>query len=112
MTGAMLRPMVEFHREDLSGSVFDQVDLSGARFRNVHLEGAEIRGGWAERLVIEGGFEELVVNGVDVVPLWRAEMGRRHPEFAMLTPDDADGYRAVWPLLEEPWEQTLRNCRS
>ena len=35
MTGAMLRPMVEFHREDLSGSVFDQVDLSGARFRNV-----------------------------------------------------------------------------
>src|SRR4051794_11246270 len=98
--------MAEFRSEDLSGSVFDEVDLSGARFRNVVLSGAEIRGAWAERLVIEGGFAELIVNDVDVVPLWRAELSRRHPEFAMLTPDDADGYRAVWPLLEEQWEQT------
>jgi uncharacterized damage-inducible protein DinB len=104
--------MVEFHREDLSGSVFDQVELSGARFRNVHLEGAEIRGGWAGRLVIDGGFDELIFNEVDVVPLWRAELSRRHPEFAMLTPDDADGYRAVWPRLEEPWEQTVARARA
>jgi uncharacterized damage-inducible protein DinB len=104
--------MVEFHREDLSGSVFDQVELSGSRFRNVHLEGAEIRGAWAGRLVIDGGFDQLIFNDVDMVPLWRAEMGRRHPEFAMLTPDDAEGYRAVWPLLEEPWEQTVARARA
>jgi uncharacterized damage-inducible protein DinB len=104
--------MVEFHREDLSGSVFDEVDLGGARFRNVMLSGAEIHGAWADRLVIDGGFEELVVNGIDVVPLWRAEMGRQHPEFPMLTPDDADGFRAVWPLLEEQWEQTVARARA
>src|SRR5262245_44385439 len=104
--------MVEFNREDLSGSVFDQVELSGARFRNVHLEGAEFRGVWADRLVIDGGFGELIFNEVDVVPLWRAELSRRHPEFAMLAPDDADGYRAVWPLLEGPWEQTVARARA
>jgi uncharacterized damage-inducible protein DinB len=104
--------MVEFRHKDLSGSVFDQVDLGDARFRNVLLSGAVIRGAWAERLVIEGGFGELIVNDIDVVPLWRAEMGRRHPEFPLLTPDDADGYRAVWPLLEEQWEQTVARARS
>jgi uncharacterized damage-inducible protein DinB len=104
--------MADFRGTDLSGSLFDQVDLSGARFRNVVLSGAEIRGAWAERLVLDGGFGELIVNDVDVVPLWRAELSRRHPEFAMLNPDDADGYRAVWPLLEESWEQTVVRARA
>jgi uncharacterized damage-inducible protein DinB len=104
--------MVEFRGEDLSGSLFDDVNLTGARFRNVLLRDAEIRGAWAERLVIDGGFEELIVNGVDVVPLWRAELARLHPEFPMLTPDDANGYRAVWPLLEEQWEETVTRARA
>jgi hypothetical protein len=106
------RRMVEFRSQDLSGSVFDEVDLTGARFRNVLLGDAAIRGAWAERLVIDGDFGELIVNGVDVVPLWRAEMARQHPEFSLLTPQDADGYRAVWPLLEAQWEQTVTRARS
>ena len=73
--------MVDFAHEDLTGSTFEDVDLTGARFRNVLLRGAEIRGAWAERLVVDGGFEELVLNGIDVVPLWRAELARRHPEY-------------------------------
>jgi hypothetical protein len=103
--------MVDFAHQDLTGSTFDDVNLSGARFRNVLLRDAEIRGAWAERFVIEGGFEELIFNDVDVVPLWRAEMARRHPEFAMLTPADADGYRAVWPLLVESWATTVERAR-
>ena len=96
------RPMVELSNQDLSGSVFDDVDLSGSRFRNVHLEGAAFIGCWATRLDLNGDFDEIVYNGIDLVPLWRAEMVRRHPEFALLRPEDADGYREVWPLLEEP----------
>jgi DinB superfamily/Pentapeptide repeats (8 copies) len=104
--------MVEYRHQDLSGSVFEDVDLSGALFHNVLLRGATIRGAWAERLVVDGGFEELVLNGIDVVPLWRAELARQHPEFSLLTPDDADGYRVIWPVLEEQWAGTVARARA
>ena len=99
--------MVEFRNQDLSGSVFDDVDLTGARFINVLLRDVTIRGAWAERLSIDGGFEEVLLNGIDVVPLWRAELTRQYPEFALLEPTDADGYRTIWPVLEEQWDVTI-----
>jgi hypothetical protein len=95
--------MPEFRHEDLSGSVFEDVDLTGARFTNVHLRDVVVRGAWAERFDLDGDFDELLYNGIDLVPLWRAELTRQSPEFALLQPDDADGYRAVWPRLEEKW---------
>ncbi len=104
--------MVEFHNQDLSGSVFDDVDLTGARFSNVTLRAVTIRGAWAERLSIDGGFEELLLNGIDVVPLWHAELARQHPEYTLLQPDNADGYREVWPLLEEQWAATVARARQ
>ena len=70
-----------------------------------------IRGAWAERLSIDGLVEELLFNGIDVVPLWRAELARQHPEYARLEPDDADGYREIWPLLEEQWAATVARAR-
>jgi len=103
---------VEFRSQDLSGSVFDDVDLSGARFTNVLLREVSIRGAWADRLVVDGDVEELLFNGVDVVPLWRAELARRHPEFALLSPHDAQGYRAIWPILEEQWAATVARARA
>jgi uncharacterized damage-inducible protein DinB len=63
-------------------------------------------------LVIDGLFDELIFNGVDVMPLWHAEMARLHPEFSMLTPEDADGHRAVWPLLEQQWAGTIDRARA
>jgi len=104
--------MAEFRSENLSDSVFDDVDLSGARFTNVLLRGVTIRGAWADRLVVDGGFGELLLNGIDVVPLWRAELARQHPEYALLAPDDADGYRAIWPILEEQWAATVARARA
>jgi hypothetical protein len=104
--------VVEFSKADLSGSVFDDVDLTGSRFTNVFLRDVTIRGAWAERLVVDGGFDELVLNGIDVVPLWRAELTRLHPEYALLTPDDAEGYRTVWPVLEEQWAATEARARA
>ena len=104
--------MPEFRQQNLSGSVFDDVDLSRSRFSNVLLRDVVIRGAWAERLSIDGGFEELLFNGIDVVPLWRAELARQHPEYSLLTPDDSDGHRAVWPVLEEQWAATEARARA
>jgi hypothetical protein len=104
--------MVEFTGQDLSGSVFDDVDLTGAVFRNVHLEKVLVRGAWSSRLDLDGDFDELLYNGIDLVPLWQAEMARRHPEFARLRPDDAEGYRELWPLLEALWPPTVARARA
>jgi uncharacterized damage-inducible protein DinB len=103
--------MVEFKKQDLSGSVFDDVDLTGARFTNVFLRDVVVRGAWAERLDLDGDFEELLYNGIDLVPLWHAEMVRRHPEFALLRPGDADGYRDIWPQLEALWSSLVERAR-
>ena len=110
--GCHARAMVEFRNQDLSGSVFEDVDLTGARFTNVLLRDVTLRGAWAERLDLDGDFDEIVYNGIDLIPLWRAELARRHPEFAMLQPDDADGYREVWPVLEALWAATIARARA
>lgn len=103
--------MVEFRKENLSGSVFDDVDLTGSRFINVFLRDVTIRGAWAERLRLDGDFDELLYNGIDLIPLWRAELTRQHPEFALLEPADADGYRTIWPVLEELWTATVARAQ-
>lgn len=104
--------MEEFTHRDLRGSRFDDVDLRDARFRNVALDGARITGAWASTLTVEGELGQLVVNEIDVVPLWRAEMARRHPEFPGLTPDTADGYREIWPVLVAQWAATVDRARA
>jgi hypothetical protein len=103
--------MVELRHQDLSGSVFEDVDLTGARFHNVVLRDVVIRGVWAPSLTVDGDVEELLFNGIDVTPLWHAEMVRRHPEYALLSPADADGYRAAWPVLEQQWAETVARAR-
>jgi uncharacterized damage-inducible protein DinB len=71
-----------------------------------------VRGAWAERLDLDGDFDELLYNGIDLIPLWRAEVAREHPEFALLRPDDAEGYRELWPLLEQLWRPTVDRARA
>jgi len=52
-----------------------------------------------------------VFNGVDLMPLWHDEMCRLHPEYALLRPTDAEGYRAAWPIVERQWDQTVARAR-
>jgi len=107
----MLGSMAEYRDQDLSESTFEDVDLSRARFKNVQVSDVVLRGVWGERVEIDGDVDSLVFNGIDVVPLWHAEMCRQHPEYALLSPTDADGYRAAWPVLEELWAQTVARAR-
>ena len=104
--------MVELRHQNLSGSVFEDVDLTGARFRDVVLRDVVVRGAWVPSLTVDGEVEELLVNGIDVVPLWEAELVRRHPEYALLSPGDADGYRRAWPVLERQWAETVARART
>jgi hypothetical protein len=66
---------------------------------------------WGEKVEIDGDIESLQLNGIDVIPLWHAELCRQHPEYALLSPTDADGYRVAWPRLEELWAETVARAR-
>lgn len=103
--------MVEFIERDLTGSRFKIVDLSGSRFSDLNLSGALFRGAWADRLELDGDFDHLVVNGVDVMPFVRAEMDRLDPERSLMRPDDADGFRVAWPIIERRWAETVERAR-
>ena len=108
----MLGAMAEFRHQDLSGSTFEDVDLSRARFKNVLVRDVVLRGAWGETVELDGDFDRLVVNGIDVMPLWHAEQRRLHPEYALLSPSDAEGYRTAWPILERQWQETVARARA
>jgi uncharacterized protein YjbI with pentapeptide repeats len=104
--------MADFIREDLTGARFEHVDLTGSRFRNVDLTGTTIRGALLVNMDIDGLLENIRINGVDVVPLVEAELNRRYPDRAKMTPADADGYRQAWDILERLCQQTVVRARA
>jgi hypothetical protein len=103
--------MEEFVERDLTGSRFRIVDLAGSRFSDVHLSGVLIRGGWADRLELDGDFGTLIVNGIDVAPYVAAEMDRIDPERVLMRPEDAEGFRTAWPVIEQRWAETVERAR-
>ncbi len=103
--------MAEFIDRDLTGSRFKVVDLSGSRFGDVALDGVLMRGAWAEHLELDGAFGSLVVNGVDVMPYVREELDRRDPERVLMRPQDAEGYRTAWAVIETRWAATVERAR-
>jgi uncharacterized damage-inducible protein DinB len=96
----------------LTGARFRDVDLTGARFHLVDLTGARIRGAALVDVEISGLISNLRVNGVDVVPLVEAELNRRYPDRARMTPADAAGFREAWAILERLWQQTVDRARE
>jgi hypothetical protein len=96
----------------LTRARFRLVDLAGADFREVDLTGARIRGALLVDIDLSGEISNLRVNGVDVVPLVEAELNRRYPDRAKMTPADADGFREAWDILERLWQQTVARARG
>ena len=102
--------MTEFRDEDLSGSLFERVRLRDVRMRRIDFSGAEIRFAYFERsrlvgvemidVDITGELVNVTVNGVDIAPLVDAELNRRMPERAKMRPEDPDGFREAWAILE------------
>lgn len=124
--------MTDFTEQDLSGSTFERVDLSGARLREVRLtdatiqdadlSGLRVRSAWLNGvrmtgvevpdLEIHGELGRLVVNGVDVVPLVEAELDRRMPERALMSPTDVAGFATAFETLDRLWAGTVDRARA
>ena len=114
--------MTEFREQDLTGARFERVRLRGASMRAVDLSGATIRGALFNEarlrgvelvdVEISGEVRNVVVNGVDIAPLVEAELNRRMPERARMRPEDSDGFREAWAILERLWEGTLARART
>ena len=118
----MLPHMVEFTRQDLQGSRFEDVHLGGSRFDNVHLGdtrfqnvwlgGARLHGVGLVDVEIHGEVDNLRINGVDVGPLVEAELNRMHPDRTRMRPRDADGFREAWDILERRWAETVDRAKA
>lgn len=124
--------MTEFREQDLAGARFDRTSLKGASFtkvrindatmRSVDFTGAQIRGALfhgsrlrgveMEDVEINGELTNVVVNGVDIAPLVDAELNRRMPERAKMRPEDAEGFREAWTILERLWAHTIARART
>lgn len=124
--------MTEFREQDLTGSRFERVSLRGATFTQVHLNDARMHDvdltGWQIRsalisksrmrgvelvdVQINGELQNVVVNGVDIAPLVEAELNRRMPERGKMRPDDSDGFREAWAILERLWEGSVARART
>jgi hypothetical protein len=101
-----------FDRVDLSGSRFDYVDLSGARFRDAELKGVVMRGVELHDVDIDGELRNVVLNGVDVVPLVEAELDRRDPLRPKMRPTDPAGFGEAWDIVERLWAGTVERART
>ena len=107
--------------QDLSGTTYERVrmrdarfrwvDLEGSRFHQVGLQRVRMRGVELVDVDIDGELQRVVINGVDVAPLIEAELARRDPDYAMMRPQDADGFRSAWQILERRWAETVDRAR-
>ena len=114
--------MTRFHDQDLTGARFERVslrdaqmngvDLSGAQFRSAAFNGSRMRGVELVDVEISGELQNVIVNGVDIAPLVDAELNRRMPERAKMRPDDSDGFRDAWAILEQLWEGTVSRAMT
>jgi hypothetical protein len=124
--------MTEFREQDLNDARFERVslrratfqdvyltdalirdvDLTGTQFRLVRLQSVRMRGAELVDVDIYGELRNIVINGVDVVPLIEAELNRRMPERAKMRPDTAEGVREAWAVIERLWEGTVERART
>lgn len=100
-----------FERVDLRGAELRDVDLAGARFRCVDLSGVVMRGVELVDVDVHGEISNLTINGVDIGPLVNAELDRRHPDRAKMRPEDPDGFREAWEVVERLWADTVERAR-
>jgi hypothetical protein len=114
--------MTEFVKQDLAGARFERVSFRDATMRSIDFTGVEIRSALFKDVRMRG--VEIVdvdisaellnvrINGVDIAPLVDAELNRRMPDRAKMRPDDSDGFREAWAILERLWETTVARASA
>jgi uncharacterized damage-inducible protein DinB len=101
-----------YERTRLRDATFAWIDLSGARISHAGVRDVRMRGVELEDVDIDGELRNVVINGVDVAPLIEAELARRDPDYALMKPTDADGFRTAWTVLEQRWADTVDRARG
>lgn len=101
-----------FDDVELTGATMHDVDLSGLQIRAASYHGGRMRGVELHDLEISGEVRDVVVNGVDIAPLVDAELNRRMPDRARMSPTTPDGFREAWAILERLWQQTVDRARA
>jgi len=101
-----------FTRVEVSAASMSDVELSGAQVRGAVLSGTRMRGVEMFDLDVYGEIKNVVVNGVDIAPLVDAELNRRMPDRAKMRPDDVEGFREAWVILERLWDGTVARART
>jgi DinB superfamily len=96
----------------LNDASMRSVDFTGAQIRGSLFNRSRMRGVELVNVDIYGELQNVVVNGVDIAPLVDAELNRRMPERAKMRPDDPDGFREAWAILERLWEGTVARART
>src|SRR6188472_4430968 len=104
--------MTWFRDKDLTGARFERVCLRAAEMKAVELRGARMRGVELVGVEISGELQNVIVNGVDIAPLVDAELNRRMPNRAKMRPDDSDGFRGAWAILEQLWKGTIARAMT
>src|SRR6476661_9177029 len=101
-----------YERTRLRDARFTWIDLSGSRVSHAGVRDVRLRGVELEDVEIDGELRNVVINGVDVAPLVEAELARRDPDYARMKPEDADGFREAWEILERRWAETVDEARG
>jgi uncharacterized damage-inducible protein DinB len=96
----------------ITGASLHDINLTGLEIRGALLNGSRLRGGELANVEISGELRNVVMNGVDIAPLVDAELNRRMPERAKMRPDDSDGFREAWGILERLWEGTVARATA
>jgi hypothetical protein len=94
-----------FRNRSLRSSRFIGCDFGEVVVRGSEVAGMEIESPW----LLEGD-NQLLVNGVDVVPLVDAELNRRFPGRELRDAQDPAGLAAAWAALERTWQATLERA--
>lgn len=101
-----------YERTRLRDATFTWIDLADARISHAGIRGVRLRGVELENVEIDGELRDVVINGVDVAPLIEAELARRDPDYALMAPRDAEGFRLAWEILERRWSETVDRARD
>ncbi|HEV2362211.1 MAG TPA: DinB family protein [Acidimicrobiales bacterium] len=97
---------------DLKGARIEDADFSNARLHAPDFSGVKITDGWFYGADISADVEGLVLNGVEVAPLIRAELEKREPQRVKLRAGDPAGLVEAWAMIEEIWKPTIAKARE
>lgn len=103
--------------ESLRGRIFENRTLRGSRFVSCDLGDVVVRGSDVAGMEINSPWllerdNNLIVNGVNVVPLVEAELSQRFPGRELRVAEDPEGLRAAWSALERTWVATLERATA